>query len=301
MPEPLRESIDDRACHTSEFCHARFCRNRLATRSDVLRLIVQSTKVTPARRANQRTSRWAVALILIVVAGLLATFWLFARTPFVQGADDLPERVSATWRVGVASLGEKPAVTSRPPDQPVEFCAGVNADQQRAITDGVALLRATDEGARLYDVLVENGVCIGIDDLDFNSAYATSRWSPVDGWSNSEIVIGEYYVDWLYPDVIAAILAHEATHIDRAVSGTACYYVDACTTLPNGVELEEEIVAHEAEAVWWIAAYGRDGKDRAFATDSSENRLKAAYLRGPDAFRDYVREMRSDEREGDEM
>lgn len=238
-------------------------------------------------------------MLVIVLAGLIATSWLFVRTPFVQGAGDLPERVSATWRVGVASLGEQPALTPNPPSQMVDFCDGVTAAQQRAIADGVALLRATDDGARLYDVLVENGVCLGVADLDFNSAYATSRWTPVDGWSNSQIVIGEYYVDWLYPDVVAAILAHEATHIDRAVNGTACYYVDACTTLPNGVELEEEIVAHEAEAIWWLAAYGRDGKDRAFSADSSENRLKAAYLRGPDAFRQYVREMRSDERDGE--
>ena len=299
MSEPLRESIDDRSCRTGEIDHARFGCNRLATRSEFLRLMTQSTKVAPTRRSSPRTSRWAIALILLFVAGLVATFWLFTRTPFVQGAGDVPARVSATWRVGVASLGEKPDLSPNPSDRPVDFCDGVSEAQQNAITDGVALLRATAEGARLYDVLVENGVCIGIEDLDFNSAFATSRWSPVDGWSNSEIVIGEYYVDWLYPDVIAAILAHEATHIDRAVSGTACYYVDACNTLPNGVELEEEIVAHEAEAAWWIAAYGRDGKDRAFTTDSSENRLKAAYLRGPAAFREYVREMRSDEREGD--
>lgn len=237
--------------------------------------------------------------MLILLAGLVATVWLFARTPFAQGSDDFPAKVSASWRVGIASLGEKPAFEPNPPDQPVDFCDGVSAVQQRAITAGAALLRGTEEGARLYDVLAENGVCIGTRDLDFNSAYATSRWSPLDGWSNSEIVIGEMYVDWLYPDVIAAILAHEATHIDRAISGTACFYVDACTELPNGVQLEEEIVAHEAEALWWIAAYGRDGKDRAFTNDSSENRLKAAYLRGPAEFREFVREMRSDTREGD--
>ena len=116
---------------------------------------------------------------------------------------------------------------------------------------------------------------------------------------HSQIVIGEYYVDWLYPDVIAAILAHEATHIHRAVDGTACYYANACTVLSNGVDLEEEVVAHEAEAEWWIAAYGRDGKDRAFTADASENRLTAAYLRGPAAFREFVRDMRSDKREGE--
>ena len=261
--------------------------------------MMQTTKFSPSPRPIQSTSRWAVALVLLLLAGLAATCWLFLRTPFVQDADTVPARVSASWSVGVASLGEKSALVANPPDRPVDFCEGVTAVQQNAIVEGVALFRATGEGARLYDVLVENGVCIGTGDLDFNSAYATSRWSPVDGWSNSEIVIGKHYVDWLYPDVIAAILAHEATHIDRAVSGTACYYVDACTLLPNGVELEEEIVAHEAEALWWIAAYGRDGKDRAFSNDSAENRLKAAYLRGSDAFRIFVREMRSDEREGD--
>lgn len=259
----------------------------------------QSTKPALPRRVGKRTSRWAIALILLFLLGLAGTTWLFLSTPFVQDTNDVPERVMASWRVGVATLGEEPLLAPNPPNQPVHFCDGVAGKEQRAIFDGVALWRATEEGARLYDVLVENGVCIGTRDLDFNSAYATSRWSPVDGWSNSEIIIGDYYVDWLYPDVIAAILAHEATHIDRAISGTACYYVNACTMLPNGVELEEEIVAHEAEAHWWIAAYGRDGKDRAFTSDAAENRLKAAYLRGPEAFREFVREMRSDEREGE--
>lgn len=225
--------------------------------------------------------------------------WFLADTAFVHGGNDLPDLAAASWRVGIADLGEKPHLTPSYPDAPVEFCEGVNSADRQAITDGVAYLRATENGARLYDMLVENGVCIGTKELDFNSAYATSRWSPSAGWSDSEIVIGEQYVDWLYPDVIAAILAHEATHIARAVDGTACYYANACEVLPNGVDLDEEVVAHEAEAQWWIAAYGKDGKDRAFTTDASENQLKAAYLQGPDVFRDFVREMRSDKREGE--
>lgn len=217
----------------------------------------------------------------------------------MQDTNDPADRLEASWRVGIASLGESPTFAPNPPDGPVLFCADVTESEARALTDGVALFRGTDEGVRLYEVLVENGVCIGTEDLDFNSAYASARWSPEFGWSRSQVIIGDAFVDWLYPDVIAAILAHEATHIDRAIDGTACYYVDACTILPNGVALEEEIVAHEAEALWWIAAFGRDGKDRAFTNDSSENRLKAAYMRGPDAFREFVRELRSDEREGD--
>jgi hypothetical protein len=250
-------------------------------------------------RAKAPRSKWALALCALLLAANLAMLWMLTDTAFVRGADPFADRAAASWRVGIADLGENPQLTPNPPEAPVEFCSGVSAVDQRAITDGVAYLRATQDGANLYDLLVENGVCIGTKELDFNSAYATSRWSPQSGWSDSEIVIGEYYVDWLYPDVIAAILAHEATHIQRAVDGTACYYANACTVLSNGVDLDEEVVAHEAEAQWWIAAYGRDGKDRAFAADASENRLKAAYLNGPDAFREFVREMRSDKREGE--
>jgi hypothetical protein len=256
---------------------------------------------TSVRQSRAKTpySKWALALCALLIAANLAMLWMLLDTEFVRGADRFPDRAAATWRVGIADLGENPHLTPNPPDAPVEFCEGVSAVDQQAITDGVAYLRATQDGIDLYNLLIENGVCIGTKELDFNSAYATSRWSPQSDWSDSEIIIGEYYVDWLYPDVIAAILAHEATHIQRAVDGTACYYANACTVLSNGVDLEEEVVAHEAEAQWWIAAYGRDGKDRAFAADASENRLKAAYLKGPGAFREFVREMRSDKREGE--
>ncbi len=252
----------------------------------------------PARQAA-RYSRWGLALIVVLVLGNAAALWLLSTTPLIRDAAYPADAAAATWRVGIADLGEQPHLIPDPPESPVLFCDGVSISDQGAITDGVALLRATDSGAALYDLLEREGICIGVGDLDFNSAFARSRWSPTAGWSESEIVLGEQYVDWLYPDVIAAILAHEATHIERAVTRTACYYANACTTLPNGVELEEEIVAHQAEAEWWIAAYGKDGKDRAFTVDVSENRLKAAYLQGPDAFRSFIREMRSDEREGE--
>jgi hypothetical protein len=262
-------------------------------------LTVQPIKSGRQSQARVRHSRWPLLLCALLLVANVVMLGMLRGTAFVSGAGDVPARAAASWRVGVADLGERPHLTPRYPDSPVAFCDGVSAVDQRAITDGVAYLRATDEGDRLYALLVDEGVCIGTKELEFNSAYATSRWSPGAGWSDSEIIIGEYYVDWLYPDVIAAILAHEATHIQRAVDGTACYYVDACTVLSNGVDLEEEVVAHEAEARWWIAAYGHNGKDRAFAADASENRLKAAYLQGPDVFRRFVREMRSDKREGE--
>lgn len=246
-------------------------------------------------------SRWALALLAASLLGWGVIGFAWTRTPFFQSIDPLEARLAASWRVGIADLGETPALTPRYPDDPIPYCTGLGDYEQTVLREGIGFLRATEDGSRLYDLIVAEGVCIGTRDLTFNSAYATARWSPGAQWSESEIIVGDYYVDWLYPDVLASILAHEATHIERAVSGTACYYVDACTTLPNGVELEEEIVAHEAEAKWWLDAYGTDGKDRAFAADAGQNRLKAAYLRGPADFRTFVRQLRSSEREGESL
>jgi len=260
---------------------------------------MQTPSPSHQSRHPARYSRWALGFIVVLVVGNAMALWLLSTTPLIGNAAYPADVAVASWRVGIATLGEQPHLTPNPPESPVLFCDGVSRFDQQAIDEGIALLRATDAGAALYDLLEREGVCIGVGQFTFNSAFARSRWSPAAGWSESEIVLGEQYVDWLYPDIVAAILAHEATHIERAVTGTACYFANACTTLPNGVELEEEIVAHQAEAEWWIAAYGKDGKDRAFTVDVSENRLKAAYLQGPDAFRSFIREMRSDEREGE--
>ena len=94
------------------------------------------------------------------------------------------------------------------------------------------------------------------------------------------------------------MLIHEATHVDRAITGRDCARAGGCTRLPNGVYLEEEIAAHAAEAGWWIAAFGAGGKRFAFRADYGENELAEAFLRGDTAFRDYVRDLRDDPRDG---
>ena len=99
-------------------------------------------------------------------------------------------------------------------------------------------------------------------------------------------------------DVLAAILVHEATHVRRAVDGEACFLSDDCETLQNGVPVEEEVAAHAAEAEWWIAAFGRDGKRFAVRADHGLNELAEAYLDGGILFREYVMQIRSDPREG---
>jgi hypothetical protein len=258
---------------------------------------------TPSQaRVARRRKMPPIIVVAILSAAIALSVGPKAGNHF-PSIEDRVERItgtiSAARDVLIASIGEDPHLDPDYVTDLLPLCEPVSRPRSEALAEGIALMRATDEGLKLYNLIVEEGVCIRIEDLDFNSAYATSRWTPDRGWSESQIVLSRDHVDSLYPDVLAAILVHEATHIARAVGQTACYYADACTILGNGVELEEEMAAHAAEAEWWIAAYGRDGKDFAFGPDAAENRLKAAYLQGPGAFRQFIREARSDPREGE--
>lgn len=206
----------------------------------------------------------------------------------------------AARAVILAEIAEDPHLTPRQPRGALPLCDDVPPAYGRAFRIAFGLMRATDDGSRLYDLLVENDICITVDDLAYNTAYASAR-SVRGDWSSSTIVVDRGYVRSVEADVLAAILIHEATHLDRAISGDACYFEgdDACTTLPNGVTLDEEIAAHSAEARWWIAAYGDDGKSLAWSSDYAENRLAKAYLQGNRFFRTYVTQIRSSTREGE--
>jgi hypothetical protein len=209
-------------------------------------------------------------------------------------------RFDAARAVIFAEIAEDPHLTPNQPQGAIPLCDDVPPAYGRAFRIAFGLMRATDEGTRLYDQLIEHDICISVDDLAYNTAYASAR-SIRDDWSSSTIVVDRDYIRSLQADVLAAILIHEATHIDRAISGDACYYLGegACTELANGVTLEEEIAAHSAEAEWWIAAYGDDGKSRAWSSDYAENRLAKAYLQGDRFFRTYVTQIRSSTREGE--
>jgi hypothetical protein len=268
----------------------------------------QSTRSNPSclRRLGCLTGALAAILLTLVAGGISLAVVIDGVAPDLLAADGAPlaRRIEAVGAVSVADLGENPHLTPRQPTGALPVCADVPRTYGHALRLAFGLMRGTDEGRRLYDLLVDNGVCVGITDLPYNTAYASARFSGGD-WSSSTIMVDRGYVRSLQADVLAAVLVHEATHIDRAISRKACYFEtgtggdDACTTLPNGVELEEEIAAHTAEADWWIAAYGDDGKRFALRTDYSENRLAKAYLRGSASFRAYVADMRSDPREGE--
>jgi hypothetical protein len=96
------------------------------------------------------------------------------------------------------------------------------------------------------------------------------------------------------------MLVHEATHASRYFAGKSCSESDDCTILPNGIAVSEEVAAHAAEARFWIDIHGKPNDDTFTGSVVTGNldELAAAYEAGPEAFRTYVIELRSDPREG---
>jgi hypothetical protein len=246
-----------------------------------------------------RTAIVAFLVVFVLGSASVAAAWFGASQFSAYGEVDSDVLLGAIEQVGYASIGESPHITSLPPTGPVPICRDVPTQLIKPLRRAFGLMRGTSEGQRLFQMLVDSDVCVTIDDLPYNAAYAFSRETSPDNWSASRIVIDRSLVRSSMSDTLAAILVHESTHIDRAVSGEACLVSDKCDRLPNGVEIDEEIAAHTAEAEWWIAAFGSDGKRFAFRSDYGENHLAKAYLEGEDAFRDYVTSYRSDPREGE--
>lgn len=257
------------------------------------------------RRLGCLAGGCGTVLLALLLGGVVLAAVVDGIVPGLVAAGGAPltTRVKALGVIAVADLGETPHLTPQPPTGALPLCRNVSSVYDRAFRLAFGLMRGTDEGRRLYALLVDHGICVGVTDLPFNTAFSETRVVRGD-WSGSTIMVDRRYVRSLGADVLAAVLVHEATHLDRAISGTACYLktgpdgTDACTTLPNGVKVDEEVAAHTAEAQWWLAAYGDDGKRFAWRNDYAENRLLKAYLRGPASFRTFVTNMRSDPREG---
>ncbi len=252
--------------------------------------------------ASKLAFRFSIALALAVLAlgqpypDSLEDHLNSLRSPIERTAAYWQGAIQATGAMAMAVIAEEPNLGRLTGAARTPFCDDVAPQDQRPIVDAINLMRRTAEGERLFRQLVAEGICIRTGEIPYNSGYAYMVKS-FGSWSRSYIKIATRHVRADEPDVLAALLVHEATHVDRYLNGEACTFEESCTTLENGVELEEEIAAHAAEAEWWIQAYGKDGKRFAFGFDFGENQLVKAYLQGPDVFAAYIREIRSDPRE----
>jgi hypothetical protein len=236
--------------------------------------------------------------LLVIVATVAGIFAVVNYSP-LSTLDYLPTD-EAVGRIALAvidDIGEEPSRPPAPPADVYPIESSVNEIYAGVLQDAFDVMRSTDEGAALFDQLLEHDVLVSVEDIGYNAGYTRTRWSWY-GWVSSEIVIDSDSIRSRNLDSLAAILVHEAAHAQRAITGDACFFDETCVTLPNGVELTEEVAAHEVEARFWAELYGDDGKRFAFGSDSGENRLLERWLDGPEAFEAYVREIRGDDREG---
>lgn len=258
-------------------------------------------RVTRTTASPFRRPKWPHRLVLALVLAFVAWFmvpgtWAPPLPAWV--VTPIRDVTGEAARIASAYASEEPRLLRVSPNTPLPLCADATEDQARRLAPGFRMMRGTPEGERLFRGLLDNDVCVRVEALPYNSGYTRAVRSGNGSWADSEIVVDDAIARAGEPDVLAALLVHEATHLDRAVSGTACWEDDSCTELANGVRLEEEIAAHQAEAAWWLAAYGADGKRFAVRADHGMNELVRAYLAGWDPFVDYVTTLRDDTREG---
>jgi hypothetical protein len=241
-------------------------------------------------------------IVFLFFCNLAVLAALYVTSPLMRTIAVRPDLWGDTVDVALSAaadrLAEEPHFAEVRGTTKMPICENVNKDHAESLAFAFNLMRQTTEGERLFQQLVDEAICVRVGEIDYNSGYAYVVQSITGSWSRSYIQIATRHVTDDERDVLAALLVHEATHVDRYIHGTACTYSESCTVLPNGVELEEEVEAHRAEAEWWIAAYGENGKRLAIGYDFGMNELVDAYLDGEDAFVEYIAKVRGDDREG---
>lgn len=243
--------------------------------------IVANDALATEHRRESKPPVLEMAFLAGMVVLVLALGWVV----YSQRQPATPDSVDAA--------GKPPPTLGSP-----IICDDVEDVDRARLLDGFELVPRTAAGRQLYDQLIEHDICTGVEYLEYNSGYARPQKSWRGDWSGSVIVIDQATLRYLPSDVLAATLVHEAKHIDRAISGELCDFLDRCEVLDNGVRVEEEVAAHAAEAQWWLEIYGPTGRRVASGAGYQMDNLVFAYQRGADAFRDFVIGIRDDSREG---
>jgi hypothetical protein len=176
----------------------------------------------------------------------------------------------------------------------ITYCAGVTTSEQATIFRAVGEMRRTKEGNHLANEILGKSVCFGVEEIAYNGGYFSMRTGP-SGPAEYRIIIDRTVLQTLTDEENGALLVHEAAHAHRAFAGTNCGETEDCALLPNGIAISEEVAAHAAEARFWIEIHGSDDT---LSGNSYYDNLTAAYQEGPEVFRAYVIELRSDSREG---
>ena len=144
------------------------------------------------------------------------------------------------------------------------------------VADALSLLDGSPATSQLQNVLDSNHVDV--------------RFVPMSPGVYARYSVGRHVIEiddrWIDADdvTLAAVIAHEATHAEDAVSGyLASGGASAC--------IESEVRAFRTSALFWIAQYGAAGKPQAVnELDRQLNSIAERQLRDPQGLENLVRQ-----------
>jgi hypothetical protein len=188
---------------------------------------------------------------------------------------------------------------AQPTVQPsgLTFCTELSTGNRNRIESAAAEMRQTGGGEDLLNLLIDERICVGVEDLKYATAYTGYTGSQFY-FRVTSVTVDEEALRKFAPDEAAAVLVHEATHVSRILNKTSCAMTRRCQRLPNGVYVEEEVAAHAAEAQFWIDLHGPEGTQTGITRTGAAgafylNKLAQAWEEGPEAFRAFVISVRS--------
>src|SRR3954451_16495682 len=108
------------------------------------------------------------------------------------------------------AYGEHPHIVVVPTDPAtMPVCDTVPTQLDGAFQRAFGLMRGTAEGSRLYDELVSQHICVSLEELNYDFAYAQPRRVGPSDWSQTKVVVDPDFVRTGRADVLAALLVHE--------------------------------------------------------------------------------------------
>src|SRR5215211_2828882 len=104
-----------------------------------------------------------LAAVMIAAAGG-ATLAVVMHLPPYQDLSSA-EFSQAVEQVTLDIIGENPHLIANPPQGVLPLCNGVSDASIKPFRIAFGLMRSTPEGLRLFDAVVEHGVCVDVDEI----------------------------------------------------------------------------------------------------------------------------------------
>ena len=180
----------------------------------------------------------------------------------------------------------------------IAFCAELDPNTADKVNLALDVMKSTGIGPMLAEILVESQTCIAIGDRDALPGTTSVHFDEATERYQHVISLSSSVVNEADADELAALIVHEAVHVERSINRLECSAQSHCVLTVSG-DVPDEMAARRAEALWWLARHGSRGTTGGGAYvgtqfSAFENQLLAHYLAGGVEWVDYVTTLPSD-------